>query len=382
MKNYYLKVNFFIKDNNKKKVINYELYNNDELIKIFNKDESKNISKLIKNNNIKANKINGNYIINNKNFIKKYIYRNINTNNIKYKIFNKKLIYTSLAGLSIISLLGIKNINNKNTQSTSIENEIEYNNIDDDIIFNNVNEDITTEENIIIDNKELSDVNFYFDSEIINEPDIYQFNYEDRSNMNNVQFVKDNYSIYIDKYSKIYGIDANLLTAMICQENWKNEKNYSNIGGHGVLQLESIWNGLNITAFNREINNYETVTVDVMRATDDVDYDIKVGTMIFSYQYNYFNKKYKDLSDSECLIATLFSYNKGITCIDNALSNSNSFDDFLYIVKNTPFGDNKYIEHVLSYLKDQTKLNINLENTDKEIIIDNINIEDNKTNIL
>lgn len=89
--------------------------------------------------------------------------------------------------------------------------------------------------------------------------------------------------------------------------------------------------------------------------------------MIFNNQYQILHDKYciktQKLTETQCVIAALYSYNKGITCIENAIKNSNDFNTFLDMVRDSKGGDNKYIEHVLSFLQDGTQLKIKNTNT-------------------
>lgn len=371
MDNYFLKVNFILGYDNRKEILSYELYNNDELINIYTDENAREISRLIKDSNIKAKQEGFNYIIDDQKFIKKNFFKKPKRTIKKFSL-KKAIIISSLAAGSILTLVALKkHKDNSNKEPIKIEqvtteetNEIEDNNQD-------INEDDAKIEDV-------ENVEFYFDSNNIDKS-TYNLSYESRSNEDDINYVKENYYSSINANSNAYGNDPDLIAAIIAQENYNNSKNYSDVGGHGVMQIESIWNGYDITAYNFNINDYETVTIDTTRATDDIDYCIKVGCMIYNYQYNYIVDKYTNFSDEECFIASLYSYNKGLTIVDECLSRSYDFNDFLYQIKNTPYGDNEYSNHVLSYIPDETILHFKTINQgEKEITINNTLIDNEK----
>lgn len=381
MSKYYLKVNYKIKDG-RKAITTYDLYNNDKLIKSFDKDASKTITSMAKSKNIEYIKKGNTYTIDNTDFINSFYRLPIKRKKFRPKKLKKKIVITALTVTTILYALYGKN-NSKDVLASDNDFNIETTD-NNDIYLDNEEINIIDIDNSIYEDEDFIKIDtLNEDYKSINDQNInidttaytYVFNYQDRSNENYVSDIKNKYGEYIDNCSEEYGIDSNFIISIICQENKNNEKNYSNIGGHGLMQVESIWDGESITAYNFKTNSFETITIDTLRATDDDEYGIKVGCMIFNNYYNYINKNY-DLSDEECLIATLFAYNKGIGTITKNLNNGN-FNDFLEGVKNSNGGDNEYIEHVLSHLHDNTELNMKTnDNTIHNIIIDNLSVNE------
>ena len=96
--------------------------------------------------------------------------------------------------------------------------------------------------------------------------------------------------------------------------------------------------------------------------------------MILNNYYNIiYNNYYKSniLSKSDCILATILAYNKGITAICNLINSYNS--SYLDHISETLGGDNDYLKHVSSYLNDMTTVEIeNLEDDSSKIIFDNL----------
>ena len=385
MNNYYLKINYIIKDN-KKVIESYDLYNGNNLIKEIDYQTSDVITQDLKKDfSPKIIKFNSNYIINDLKFIKKYIdipKRKISHNN---KFAGKTAILAvSTATLLSITALANSHYNDNNINNTSSITTYYY----------------PTNNN---DNNESTAVKVYFDDldhskPIINDEIIYSeaikneikeqphnestysFNYEDRSSDNRIINIQNLYGNSIKKYSNQYGIDEKLIYAIILQENPDNTLNYSNIGGHGIMQIESIWNNEIIRAYNFETNNIEELTIDTNKATEDPDYCIKVGCMIFNNYYNYLNDTFGDkLDDKTLFVATLFAYNKGISQVSNSLTlNVFNLDYFLGDIKNSSGGDNYYDEHVLSFISDQVISLKDKYGNVKNILVDNLQKKGNQ----
>lgn len=202
---------------------------------------------------------------------------------------------------------------------------------------------------------------------------VYEFNYEDRSNSEKSNFAKENYNDIVNKYSTMYGLDSKLVLAMLTQENAYNEVNYSNVGANGVMQIESIWYGQNICAYNYESNSYETVTIEKDKLTNP-EYSIKIGCMILN---NYYTSLYNNyvttgvISKSDSILATIIAYNKGITAICNLINTYGS--DFTSHISETRGGDNDYINHVSSYMEDMSLVELqNKDDSTSQLVFDNL----------
>ena len=395
---YYLEVNYQMIDG-RKKVNSYDLYNKDEYIKTYKGDQAKYITKKSKELGIRPKDRRNDVFFDDEYFIR-YIERSLNPPK-KRTVVNKKMVGVFI-GLSLLTVLGTVKFKNKSDTLSTSNPIVEASELNDDYLDT---ETIKVEDNTeTTEGKEIStsstedevpDVNFdeidstmYLEN-VDNEKlidngfeNIFEFSYEDRSTSNNVSIVNDNYSYLIDTYSNKYGIDPKLMTAIICQENPTNQKNYSMVAGHGVSQIESIHNGSEIYAFNFETNQNESSgPIDVLRCTDDQEYSIKLACMIMNNQYNYIHEKYGfKLTKEQELTATVWSYNKGITSIITALNNTDTYEEFVdYVKYNSVGGDNEYIEHVFSYLPDQEIITMKTrDGLLNSVMIDNTTIENVK----
>ena len=326
------------------------------------------------------------FVITDKKVINAFYSKIPNLNKSKDNALKKVIIASSLLGMLASFKIIDKTDNKTKEEAKPISYTIHPNIIKDekedneDISFNfdflsyDVKEDIEplySNEELEIINSENKDneEDFLYDD----DTPVFSFDYEDRSETEKSNYAKTNYEESVNKYSKIYGIDKNLIMAILTQENAFNEVNNSNIGANGVMQIESIWYGYDITAYNFETNNTDTVTIN-KESLIDPDYSIKIGTMILNnYYYTLYNNYVEKgiLDKSNAILATILSYNKGITAICNLINNYGN--DFINHISETLGGDNDYLKHVCSYLKDQSIISIqNINNDSSQIVIDNL----------
>lgn len=381
---FYLEADTKVIDN-KTKYGRFRLYNYGEYIKTFSVDESRVIRKRMEIEKIKVKHYQGSITIDDYRFVNQ-ITRLKLVNKRKPK---KKLLYY-IAGTSILLMLssGFINNKNKNTNESNIvhASEIEESTFDE----NDYITEITTEqkieptteqviepttEQVIIPEEPVKIIDNGFD-------DIFSFNYQDRSSNENVNTVYNNYNNSIEYYSNIYGVDSKLISAIICQENPNNIKNYDMYAGHGVPQIEAIWNNSEVYAYNFDTNQTESSgPIDVMRCVNDQDYSIKLSCMILNSYYNTIHRNYGNkLSPQEELCATVWAYNKGITSICEALNNSDDYYEFKdYVLNKSYGGDNEYLEHVFSYIQDEDIIKMkSKDGIENKILIDNTTIENKK----
>ena len=272
------------------------------------------------------------------------------------------------------SLTNLKN--EKLSQDIHInENTFEKDELTEDIpiAIKENNEDLTLTQDAVIANTD----NVIIDEEYLYEDDkpVYSFDYEDRSNSEKSNYAKENYTDLVNKYATTYGLDSKLVMAILTQENAYNEINNSNIGANGVMQIESIWNGYDISAYNYETGNVDKERIDSSNLANP-EYAIKIGCMILNNQYmTLYNKYYLNgtITKDEVIIATVISYNKGITAICNLINNYGK--DFTSHISETLGGDNDYLKHVFSYLEDMSIIKIQNQNdTPSEVVIDNLTL--------
>ncbi|MGN1379091.1 MAG: transglycosylase SLT domain-containing protein [Bacilli bacterium] len=277
------------------------------------------------------------------------------------------------------------NLENLNENNISYESDIVYTLDFNDYTYNLDNKDVSlytvdylTQENKVNDNNQKNNStenDIIIDDTLLKNEDIpvFSFDYEDRSESEKISYAKENYQEYVDEYAKMYGLDNKLVMAILTQENAYNTINNSNVGANGVMQIESIWYNQNITAYNYENDAYETECINANNLSNP-EYSIKIGCMILNNYYNtIYNNYYKNniLSKSDCILATMLAYNKGITAICNLINSYNS--NYLNHINETIGGDNDYLKHVSSYLSDMTTVEIeNLEDDSSKIIFDNL----------
>ena len=442
MDNYFLQINL-TKKKDKKIVNNYQLYNNKKLIKQFNENDTKRISNIIREYKRKhkliIDKSEENYKIYDFEFLKNYIKIPAK----KINLFNKYTKEVAVLSTLTIGLISTSLIDHKINPSLygakieSIEDDDDFINEDNDVIKNNeatsesIFNEIDTPMVYYPEDKEKNyTIKYYSDNdynikESVNDAQIissvdntykFEFNYEDRSNEEYLTKIKDTYKNAIEKCSKKYGIDSNLIAAMICQENKEAIVNNSNIGGVGLLQVErQVWNGFTmndidgneVTIDCNQINNISSdydkmkqvsiylddleskkineddyvkynITKDDIDKYHNAELSIEIGCMISeSYQNQILtnnknnNYSYK-LTYEECELLGIWAHNKGINTIEACLKSTNNFEDTLNTIKQTPYGDNEYLEHVLSYLpngsvitmksRDNNQISIKTEN--------------------
>ena len=336
MDKYYLQINF-INKNNKKIIKNYQLYNNDKLIKEFDDNNAKKISKIIKeykkNFKLEIDKSESNYKIYDINFLKKYI--GIPSKKIsnlqKYK---KEIIFVSTVVLGIIGLSILDHkvnpdlYNNSNIESS---NDIDDN---DDIDFIFIEDEPLTEEPTTessIDNidtfvtyypEEKEDdfkVVIYSDNDdniqenllptemVALGDNVYTrcIGCEDLSNDNLLSFIKQTYKVPILLSSKKYGIDQNWIAAKIRRENPKSTiRTRDNVpccdgAGIGLMQIEgSVWNNNGLEDIDGSYINFDCKRInDIAENHKNMD---KVARFIETKNINSFDDLYNlEITDEE-----------------------------------------------------------------------------------
>lgn len=301
------------------------------------------------------------------------------SNNITFEIDTEKYkpdFLVNYEGKNNVSLTNLKNENVELAQDIPAnESTYESNELTEDIpvTLEETNEDLTLTQDAVIANTD----NVIIDEEYLYEDDkpVYSFDYEDRSNSEKSNYAKENYTDLVNKYATTYGLDSKLVMAILTQENAYNEINNSNIGANGVMQIESIWNGYEISAYNYETGNVDKERIDSSSLANP-EYAIKIGCMILNNQYmTLYNKYYLNgnITKDEVIIATVISYNKGITAICNLINNYGK--DFTSHISETLGGDNDYLKHVFSYLEDMSIIKIQNQNdTPSEVVIDNLTL--------
>ena len=141
------------------------------------------------------------------------------------------------------------------------------------------------------------------------------------------------YSEYVERYSKEFGIDENLVYAIIkCESNF-NSTSVSHAGAIGLMQITP-----DTLAWAAEKSGKNNVSHNTLYSPTE---NIKYGCCIFSLFY-------KEFKDTELSLAC---YNAGRGNVLKWLKNKNYSDDGI-ILKDIPFKETKeYVKRVLNTQK-------------------------------
>lgn len=310
---------------------------------------------------------------------------NIAYNNIKKLINNSKLVrmnpiektvlVTGLATTIAFTAMAFNNNSNNKSdknyiavESQSIIEELpEY--VDEEVVTEtpiiniqdeSFNYNTENEDGIIIHETETNDT---YEINQMLEEDEFHFSYKDRTDSENLSNAKRYEDLFI-KYGNMYEVDPNLLMAMAAQESSGNH--YDNLKGNygiGIMQIEKKVH-INSTV---KAYNFETGEIDKIKVTEeaikDLETNIQIGTIIIRNR----------LEENNYNIAlALQSYNFGIgnmnTVINNCsdstgllksdIRNNCTNPEWLNYRNTISVGDSQYIEHVFSYIPNDTVLTI------------------------
>ena len=217
------------------------------------------------------------------------------------------------------------------------------------------------------------------------EEDVVSLSYTDRSSTDKAYITNQNYRDVVEKYSKMYGLDANLMLAIATQETGDHYSNLDDGPAVGLMQIEkSVWaNGGTLSAYNFDTESWETIEVSedsyeqFVDNLKDLDYNVKIACMMF--QESLRNSNYN-------ILVALQNYNMGYGnmhytvlpayCSDVDKDEEEVLNDqydigwmeYRDLVED---GDSDYVEHVLSYCGEDFKLEVTKPSGEKVSI--NIN---------
>lgn len=295
----------------------------------------------------------------------------------KNKHTNKKIIATGLALLVIASSFSVASLTKDENKDVTSSYEIVFNEndapntttikiVDED----NESDNEATKEDNTQDNQEENDEKY---------SSIVSIDYNDRSNTDKANYTRTNYDELINKYSKMYGLDPKLITAIATQERGVHSSTMDKGGATGLMQIQnSVWIGHKITAYNFDMKKNETIVVDEENISN-VSTNIKIGCMIF--QNTLKSMRYNILAGIQCynmgygnMKKILLEYSsetgKGVNeILDDELDSGWLNNRDLIRV-----GDQKYIEHVLSWIGED--VNINIQKSDGSLVSLSVNNKD------
>ena len=210
-------------------------------------------------------------------------------------------------------------------------------------------------------------INYLEDSEISEtiptEENDFHFSYEDRTSSENIDNV-NRYDDIFEKYAKTYGVDINLIKAMAAQESGGDH--YGNIEdgpAAGIMQIEKSANiGYSVTAYNFETGEDDTVYM-TEENLKDIDTNIKVGTIILRNCLDRYNYNIPLAVQAYNFGQGNVDYALGIYCDSKNISEDKIIDDssnnsWLECRDYVDEGDSKYIEHVFSYIPNNSKISV------------------------
>lgn len=310
----------------------------------------------------------------------RYIINEFNQKNNKnkqiIKIFNKpkngimKLkrmnpISKRIAAISLattMALVGVTITNSNQDNNIEDENVVKgqyittNNNVDEYSNYLDYIDNIEYDENYPTTTKETEI------DQIANEEG-FHFSYEDRTSSENIDNVNQ-YDNIFQKYAKMYGLDANLLKAIACQESGGNH--YDNLGNgpaEGIMQIEkSVHLGETITGYNFETgeNDYFEITSDNLQ---DIDFNIRVAAIDLRNAIEAFNYNIPQGTQAYNLGIGGMNQTLAICCRDigeqqTNLENNPTNNSWLNYREAIGIGDSEYIEHVFSYIPNNTPLTV------------------------
>lgn len=182
-----------------------------------------------------------------------------------------------------------------------------------------------------------------------------EIGYEDLSQTEKAIRTRELYGDIIDKYSKMYGLDTDLMIAIATQERGIHSSVMDKGGGIGLMQIQnSVWLDETIKAYNYETKQYDSLLI-TKDNIGDLETNIKIGCMhaqecierskgniLLSLQmYNFGTRNIKKVINA-------YSEDTGKN-IEDIYANQNDID-WLEYTDVVSAGDKSYVSHVLSWL--------------------------------
>lgn len=231
--------------------------------------------------------------------------------------------------------------------------------VSDDLSYSQSNDELAENNIIIINEDKLNVVETNDDFEVF-------ISFQDRSDTERAYITRAYYGSTIEKYSKMYGVDPKILLAIATQERGIHSEKKDPSGATGLMQIENeVWIGEKLTAYNYDTGQYDSVIV-TEEDLADVFKNIKYGCMIFQNCMDYMDDN---------VLAAIQCYNMGCGNMDKIFKSYSAeigkdvqdilsdFSDYGWLEHRDiiSVGDQKYLEHVLSWIGSE----INLESIDE-----------------
>ena len=276
----------------------------------------------------------------------------------RYKLIKRGIIIATSFGIIATAGLTINNAIklDNNAESTSYSDEaLEDTDFDDKIIKEKV--DVQYQNSDLMS---ISSDNTY--EEKLEDNDIEEYTLDELKDVigiddNNIDYEKeeltrDLYFDLIEKYSNMYGLDADLICAIATQESGIHSNRLSKYG-NGLMQIEHVHVGETLHPYNCETSEKDTLLITDNNITD-LEYNIRLGCAIYQDCLN-------KMQGNE--IAALQAYNMGLGAMNNILNdycnstgktkeevlNDKTDLGWRNYFKEKYGGDKRYVSHVLRY---------------------------------
>lgn len=191
----------------------------------------------------------------------------------------------------------------------------------------------------------------------------FHYSYRNRQNEENMDNAR-RYEDLFQKYGAMYGIDAKLLMAIAAQESGGDHyNNLDNGPAEGIMQIEkSAHIGNTISAYNFETGEVDTIYI-TRESLQDVETNIRDGAIILrtsieNSNYNIplgiqtYNLGPGNISRSLSMCCDLENVNK------NDIVNNPTNNIWLNYRAFLNTGDDLYVEHVFSFLDNDTTITV------------------------
>lgn len=246
------------------------------------------------------------------------------------------------------------------------------------VFLNNEQEEEPEALNLVNDNSKKTSSNQTKEETTEENVKQIKMSFASRIDTDKANTTRSNYQSIITSYANTYGIDPQIMLAIATQERGIHSNQMDEGGGIGLMQVQySVWVNQDITAYNFDTQNYETLHIDENNI-GDLDTNIKIACMI--YQGNLISMNYN-------IPASLQAYNWGFKQAKDIISNYgtevnqtfkeliNNYEDTSWLNRFETNG-NIYSNLVLSYLdtsKDITNLKYNKDTNEVSSINYHIN---------
>ena len=174
-----------------------------------------------------------------------------------------------------------------------------------------------------------------------------------------------------------------MVTAVATQERGVHSSVMDKGGATGLMQIQnSVWVGHEVSAYNFDTGKKERFEV-TNEMLGNVETNIKIGCMILQNAMEYMN--YNVLAGIQCYNMGYGNMNKILTecAMKNGTTkqailndpNNISWMDYRDIIS---VGDQKYAEHVLSWIGPNVNIKVSTNNKDTSVLCCNNTISDTK----